>query len=343
MKLKLKDVLNSSGKNAELNTWCRYVKTDPVVTKEDSYIYLKTEDAEAYLGHVEEAVLSLVLDFTYVPAWIAEQWLQKSYVDLVGFDPVEVIKSWVSVGLVWCEGSVTGEYLRPTNFLYSLFGREPEKYSNIPFNRLTHEICEQQVMFEVLTGSGDNPINDVFKDVLLPRYSPLDIGPHETGTNVICERDFRPVFAYQARDGKDIEEVEYSIKQEAKAGEAVTAELKDFTKFVVVKKKGNTGVVSQDYDLHIPDLIVPALRDKGKPRSVAIEIELSRKTLKRYKHTLEKYKDNIKFGSLVWFSINGKVNDLLTQAYEAVGGLGSTEMYIFEFVVPSPSSIYKIK
>ena len=51
----------------------------------------------------------------------------------------------------------------------------------------------------------------------------------------------------------------------------------------------------------------------------------------------------MKFGTLVYYTNNGDVVKLLKKAYKEAGGLGDTELKIYEFKVPSPSTKYKIK
>lgn len=337
-------LLANSGINAEENTWKRRSNVIPNIIKGDTFITVRTDTHDVQITRFEEAILEIVLSFTFAPVWLVEQWLEERAI-VSSQTVTDTIISWIESGLVWLQGSVTGEYLRPTHLLFKLFGRTPERFVDIPFNQLTHTISEQSVAFDVMTGSEKSPINRAFKHMYLPKYSPLGIPQSELdrGTNIIREAEFKSIAVYSAKSVPEIEHVEAEIKEMIDRGESLTPEFEDFKKFIIIKKQDNTGIVKRDYRFHIPDMIIPILRTNGLANSISIEIELTDKRLNRYIDTLEKYKDNNRFGHLIWLTQSESINKNLREAFRRVGGLGHTKMYIYEFEVPSPSSVYKIK
>ena len=338
------EYLASLAKNASLNTWKNYHKTFPNIIKNNNCIIVKTDQYEVQINRFEEAIFSIILDFLFCPVWLIKQWLDLNEV-LNNKTTNDTIISWINIGLVWNQESVTGSFLRPTYLLFKLFNKSLVSFTDIPFNQLTHTISEESVMFEIMTGN--NQINKVFNEILLPRFSPLGFNIISNnifkGTNIISESDFKSQLLLQNKSIPIIEETESLIKQQIIDKKSITEELKDFTKFVIAKKKDNTGIIGKDFDFHTPDLIIPIPRNKGKAQSIAIEVELSNKSLNRYEHTLEKYKNNNRFKSLIWFSNNGKITQNLRKAYINVKELGDTTMLIYEYVIPSPSELFSLK
>lgn len=343
MGIKVDSFLSNSGINAEKNTWERRSNTVPSIVKNENYLTLRTDTEDVHISSFEECVLQVIAGFTFCPAWLVEQWLGEKHV--VGDKTEkEVIISWIRSGIVWIQNSVTGEYLRPTNLLFRLFGKPEPKFTDIPYNQLTHTVSEQEVCFSVMSGRPSSPLVKNFEGVFMPKYSPLGIqGDTGRGTNIIREAEFRSMSVFMKKSIPEIEDIESRIKGMIERGESVTPEFEDFKNFIIIKKQDNTGVLKQDYRFHIPDLIIPILRTEGRANSISIEIELSDKKLNRYIDTLQKYRDNNRFGHLVWLTQSESINRSLRQAYKEVGGLGHTQMHIYEFSVPSPSSVYKIK
>lgn len=334
-------ILASTGINAEKNTWERKNNVVPNIIKNDNYIVIRTDEEDVYLTKFEETILEIILSFTFSPVWLVKQWLGENIISDETED--DTIVSWINSGLIWSQNSVTGEYLRPTYLLFKLFDRKQEAFTDIPYNQLTHTISEQEISFSVMSGSSKSPINKAFSNMYLPKFSPLGIEGNTNGTNIIREGEFRSVSLFMQKSIPEIEEIEFNIEQMISEGKEVTPEFDDFKNFVLVNKQNNTGELKKDYRFHIPDLIIPILRTEGKANSISIEVELTDKRLNRYIDTLEKYKDNKKFGSLVWLTPSKSINKNLREAFKQVGGLGDTKMYIYEFEIPSPSSIYAIK
>lgn len=111
MKIKLSDISVSS-KSVE-NTWYNYNPIIPSIIKKESII-VKTEDNEVIISNFEEVVLFIIVNFLFCPVWLVEDWIEKYNFSTQGRE--DIITSWVNTGLVWIESSVTGLYLRPTNF-----------------------------------------------------------------------------------------------------------------------------------------------------------------------------------------------------------------------------------
>ena len=337
-KVKISSIIASSGKKAELNTWHYYRPTKPAIKKEEHFINLKTSELEIQLNQLDEIILSIVLDFLFCPTWLVCRWLKK-YSKYRTESEKDTIMSWIDIGLVWHESSVTGNYLRPTKLLFNLFNKNMPKYTDIPFNQLTHTISEQQVMFEILSGDSDNIVNKIFSKMYIKRHSPLGLTGGIKGTNIINESQFSNVISYQSKSVKEINSIEYNINKEIENKETITTEFRDFSKFIIIKKRGNTGVVKKDYSFHVPDLIIPLPRLQGSPQSIAIEVELSDKKLTRYIETLKMYKDNNRFGYVVWLSSNEKISGNLLKAFKNLSGLNKTKMLIQPFTIPSPDPI----
>lgn len=344
MNIDIDSAISKSGINAEKNTWERRSNVMPNIVSNENFVSLKTDRLEVVITRFEESILEIILSFRFAPVWLVEKWLsERSF--LSSKTERDTIVSWVDIGVIWVENSVTGEYLRPTELLFKLLNKPVAKYTDIPFNQLTHTISEQDVAFSIMTGRHSDPINRAFKGTFLPKFSSLGIKESENdfGTNIIREGEFRSLAIYQKSSIPEIEETEFIIKQSIAAGNKVTPELEDFKKFVIIKKYDNTGNIKKDYKFHIPDMIIPMLRTDGLANSISIEIELSDKRLNRYIETMEKYKDNNRFGSLVWLTHSGAISKNLKQAFKEVGGLGHTKMYIYEFNIPSPSLIYGLR
>ena len=340
-KVKISSIIASSGKKAELNTWHYYRPTKPAIKKEEQFIILKNSELEIKISAFEEIILSIILDFLFCPTWLVCKWLKKHPQHLITTEK-EIIQSWINIGLVWNESSVTGNYLRPTSLLFSLFKNKEKmpKYKDIPFNQLTHTISEQQVMFEIMSGDINNNINKIFSKIYIKRNSPLGLTGITNGTNIINESKFNNIISFQRKTIEEINNIEYEINNGIKNKETITEEFKDFSKFIIIKKKDNTGEIKKDYDFHVPDLIIPLPRIQGSPRSIAIEVELSDKKLTRYIETLKIYKNNNRFGYVIWLTSNDKILKNLLKAFKNIAGLGDTKMSIQPFVIPYPDSIF---
>lgn len=317
--------------NAQENTWKKkFNATLPNIKKEECKIKLSNGNHSVYIDSFDEIVLTIVLKFLFCPVWLTKQFYETWMIAGIE-DPANKIKEWVDIGLVWIESDVTGLYIRPTFLLFKLFGETPEKFYNIPFNTLRHTICEQKVMFDVMCGNSEI----LKRENTLPRISELGFEDSEKGTNILTECDFRNPYLYKDEGIIKLSETENKINEGMKNGEIITPELLDFSQFVLIKKVNNKGSVKKDYKFHIPDLIIPVIRKNGKPQSIAIEVELSNKR-GGYIETMERYKNNNKYGSVYWLCRDSSTIEALRAAYEEVGGTGTCKTILLEFVVPSP-------
>lgn len=319
-------------KNAYINTWGnRYNKAIPAVKMNGASLTYSTSLVSVEFTPFDEIVLTIIMKFLFVPIWLIKKFYSYEF-NMVGNDDYvdEMIDKWIQLGIVWKESEVTGHYLRPTHSLFQMFRQKPYKYCNIPFNTLRHTICEELVMFEVMAG-----ISEINKnEVTMPRVSELGFSGNISGTNIISEPDFRNPNLYS--EYNKIMQIEYEVNEGIKNQEKVTAELLDFRYFNIVKKINNTGVVKNDFKFHIPDLIIPVIRNNGKSQSIAIEIELSNKRID-YEEACKRYKDNNKFGVVYWLCNGSSIANYIREAYQKVGGTGSCRTELLEFIIPSPN------
>lgn len=329
------DFIMAGTKIAQSNTWQnRYNKTIPNIIKEGETIKLTYSDIVSVIDSFDEIVLTIIMKFLFCPLWLIKKFY--SCGSIVGYEDycIEKVEGWVKLGLVWKESSVTGLYLRPTYALFELFGEKPYRYTNIPFNMLTHTICEEWVMFTVMYGNSE--IVEQNRGIILPRISELGFRDDKHGTNIIAEEDFRNPKLYTQEGIDDLIKTERSIEKAMREKSQISDELTDFRQFILSKKIANTGSVKKDYIFHVPDLIIVNLRDKGLPQSIAIEVELTNKRSLNYEETMKRYKDNNKYGSVYWLCSEANTLKELRDAYRAVGGTGSCKMKLLEFEIPVP-------
>lgn len=315
--------------NALENTWGNRLNfVTPDIRKEGATIHLSLNNWNVTINAFDEIVLTLLVKFLFIPEWLVEQCYSKRFLEETGAK--QRTDGWVKVGLVYRQPSVTGIYIRPTNSLFKLFGMDPYPYCDIPYNTLTHTICEEKAMFDIMAGMG--PIHQREKN-LLPRVSELGFEGPQEGTNVLSESDFRNPSLFKPGYMETMEE---EIRQGMESKESITAELQDFRKFTLVKRINNTGNPRKDYILHIPDMVVVLPRDQGKPQSIAVEVELTNKRCKNYEETMNRYKNNNKFGKVYWLVSAADTASALRSAYKNVGGTGTCQTILSEFVVPHP-------
>lgn len=334
--------ISSGIKTAQNNTWGnKYRNIIPNIQKEGAVIKLSYGNILVEINSFDEIILTIIMKFLFMPIWLIKQCYNGF--NIIQDDSIDnKINSWIDIGLVWKESAVTGNYIRPTYSLFTLFGESPYTYTNIPFNTLTHTICEEKVMFDVM--SGESNINSNEKDSLLPRVSELgfkeDIvfNDFSLGTNIIAEEDFRNPKLYTEEGIKELNDTEYQINKGIKEKATITPELTDFRQFVLIKKIDNTGFVKKDYKFHVPDLIIPCLRKEGRPKSIAIEVELSNKRARNYEETMLRYKDNNKYGTVYWLCNTPAIMESLRSAYTSVGGTGTCKTKLIEFIIPTPDN-----
>lgn len=332
---------------AKANTWgSRYHPTYPSIVSEGAIIRLVDGNLSMELNAFDEIVLSVILKFCFCPVWLIKQFYDSADSGgLILFDKdvaESKINDWITFGLVWKEVAITGEYVRPTYQLFKLFAEQPGSYTNIPFNMLTHTIVEEHMMFEVMTGRSPICERERKLGTLLPRVSELGFEDDPEGTNVIGEEDFRNPNLYTPAGILELSQAEHDINNAIKNGAQFSPELENFRLFTSVKKVNNTGNIRTDYKFHVPDLVIPCLRKNGRPQSIAIEMELSNKR-GGYEETMERYKDSNRFGVVYWMCSQQATVVSLRNAFQAVGGTGSTRCVLMEYTIPYPKDLKNLE
>lgn len=320
-------------KSAQANTWGnRYNYVVPSIKKEGATITFSTSDVSLQINSFDEIILTIIIKFLFMPVWLIKKCYGES-IGIAGFEDIDIkINNWIKVGIISKEDSVTGQYVRPTYALFTLFGLDPYPYTSIPFNTLTHTISEEKVMFDIMAGN-----SDIIKreNIKIPRMSELGFEPYRIGTNVIAEGDFRNPILYTQNGIDELNRVENEINQGIINGVNFTPELENFRYFIIAKKINSTGIPKKDYLFHLPDLVIPLPRINGKSKSIAVEVELTNKRV-NYEESLNRYKNNNKYGAVYWLCNSSAIVQSLKAAYEAVGGTGDCRMMLSEFVIPSP-------
>lgn len=328
---KMTDILKIQDSEAVKNSFYRAPKVTPSIVHMQTYIEVRTVDTVVELHKIEEVILSIVASFKFTPFWLVQQWYEV-------FDKKDnsfsIVYNWVKVGLVWIEATSLGLYIRPTKFLLDLFKVPTQTYIPIPFGRLNHNVSEQQLIFDIQVGNKYSELWLNIKDIpnLLPCYHPLSIVPEQdSGTIILQEADFNI-----NRFNVDVLlQREAELLSQIKLCKKYTHEFIDFTYFPIVNKiqKDNETII----DTQRPDNIIPIPRctNTGNPNSIAIEIELSPKTLDKYNNILLNYKNNIKFGKLYYLCGSDRIANMIRDAFKTVKSLGTCELYIIPFVPPA--------
>ena len=330
------DFIQSGTLNSSNNTWGgRYNAAIPYFNKKGSFLEVQANGVTTSITSYDEITLFLLVKYLFIPAWLVEQWYETGTFDIIGIKAKngrDKIKDWVKLNLCWLESTPTGIYLRPTKALFQMFNYEMDKYTNIPTNTLTHTVSEISVSHDIM--SGQHPILKRFK--VLPRQSFLGLPPQEIGTNIICEADFRNPAMWSEQGMQKVIEIEKKIDEGILEGKTVTPELTDFRYFSVIKKVDDTGIPKKDYVSHVPDIVIPMIRECGQPRSIAIEVELTSKGIRGYEESIKRFKDNNKFGFVIYLCGGPGVAESLKKAYRNIGGSGMTKFIIMEYVIPQP-------
>lgn len=324
-------------KISEKNTWkSRWLDVTPDIQQGPGVVELLIPGKKVQINSFDEITLTLLLNFEFIPLWLLEQWYDtddNGIVGIFGLDGREKVKEWIEVGLVYVENDPRGLFVRPTNVLFKLFNEEARRYKPLPDNLLTHTVYEIGISHDLMIG--DSPILEKIK--YLPRESKLGFGEYGFGTNILFEREFRYPGLFNGTGIKSFERIESEINQGIANKDQVTKEFEDTRYFSVIKKKYDTGVPKKDYVIHIPDMIVPMIRDEnGMPQSTALEVELSVKSIKDYKETIWRYKNNNKFGNVIWLTVGARTAKSIKYAFQEAGGAGNTRFILMDYPVPEP-------
>lgn len=317
------DLLRLQDAEVVRNSFYRHPKVTPNIEKYSDHIVVKTIDNSCELYKLEEVILYIIADFKFAPVWLVQQWFDIYHRN----DYFQSILDWIEVGLVWTETTSMGVYVRPTKFLLDLFQIENDNYIAVPFGLLNHTVSEEQMIFDLHMGNKKSEMWQIIKEKeLLPVYHPLGITCNgEVGTLALRETHFR----LNRYDTKELVSRDREIMSEIESGAKFTTEFSDFTAFPIVSVYGKKVIVQT------PDVIIPLPRKDGKAQSFAIEIELSPKTKQKYEQIMQNYKDNIKFGTLLYFCGTARIAKMVRDAFDVVGGLGSCELYLLPYTPPA--------
>lgn len=292
------------------NTWNNNISALPTLNIQNNELIVNNGINIVKLNAVDITILQTIMEFSYCPDWLIRRWTKGLY----SWDQVtSIIASWFKAGIVNFDQAPTGLYLRPTTVTAYIFGEKDRTIEPIPYNTLNHSCSEMDVYFQIAMGNTDwAPYKD--REIKL-------LNVKVPGSPVISERSFR------SRKPKEEEliNLEEDIKTNPKR---ITGELEDFNLFPIIMLTENGTA-----NYHYPDLICPAIRtDTGAPRSVAVEVELTFKSIARYNHTLEKYKSSSKFNKVVWYVGDSKIYDALRVINEQI----NLNLVIIPYEVPHP-------
>jgi len=332
------DELTLQNKEAAKNTFYRYPRVEPDIIKANPasgimHPEVRTIEGKIILDKLDEITLYILCEFKFIPIWLIQQWY--AIYNKNGYDTV---LAWIQFGLAWCEPTSLGVYIRPTMFLLNVIYDQDEgskKYIGLPFNLMNHTCAEEQMMFDVMMGNPESEFWLSFKHdhntVKLPCYHPLFIGggdPTDTeGTIILSESLFRA----NRFDPKELVAGHDQVAKEMKQGLAITKEFSDWSLFTLECGYGTKG----DLETQRPDLAIPIPRDMGKPRSYAIEMELTAKTIGRYEKIMQHYKNNNIYGGVVYLCGNNYISEQVKKAFYNVQGLGNCRLIIIPYAPPA--------
>ena len=334
------DILALQDQEVVKNTFYRYPKVSPHITKFEDHVEVKTIDDSVSLYKLDEVVLHILATFKWVPLWLIQQWF-----DDYKKDGYLYASKWIKVGLVWAETTALGVFIRPTRFLLDFIinetdpkeAEEKKQWVDINFNLLNHTCAEEQIMFDILMG---NPKSELWlamqmsKVPLLPCYHPLDIkAPGESGTLIIPEKDFK----LSRFNKEELENKQDILKKSIATNSPFTAEFSDFSLFPIVNYSVDNILVTQK-----PDLAIPIPRANKLPQSCAIELELTAKTKDKYEAIMYNYRNNLVYGKLFYLCATNGIANLVTNAYKQIGGLGTCRLFIVPYVAPA-QKLYDVR
>ena len=317
------DLLKLQDAEVVRNSFYRHPKVTPNIEKYQDHVVVKTLDTECKIYKLEEVTLYIIADFKFAPVWLVQQWFE-----LYGRDDYfQSVLNWIAVGIVWTETTSMGVYIRPTKLLLDLFQIENDNYMAIPFGLLNHTVSEEQMIFDLHMGNKKSEMWQIIKDAeMLPVYHPLGIKvENEVGTLALRETHFR----LNRYDTKELVTRDLKIREEIETKPKFTSEFSDFTMFPIVSVYGKKVIVQT------PDVIIPLPRKDGVAQSYAIEIELSPKSKEKYEQIMRNYKDNIKFGTLLYFCGTARIARMIREAFDVVGGLGTCELFLLPYTPPA--------
>lgn len=351
--------LAAMDKQIILNTYNLISTAIPEMKRENDSLFICCGSTSEEITYFDECVFITLCEFTYIPLWYIFNELKEMdpYCD-----PLNKIKNWKKLNLIFIDQQTIGEFLRPTNYLFQILQLKRKKYETIPFNMLSHTMSKLDVYLKSMTGISyemSNFIDENFTNRKINlnniKIEPTDILDvrKELNNDILNllegEKASKFVVAnnnhyLKVIDEKDIKiaksntekiaSIENKIREQLLKKEFNTVELKDSSMFFCAVADGDK------YILQFPDLIIPMKRNaNGSPNSVAIEMELTAKSLQNYERNLKKYRNSLKFGSVIWFCGDNRVKKNLTEAFKNIGGTGFTQTYLYDYSPPKRRDI----
>lgn len=303
----------------------------------DGFYVLTSDEGKLKLTIKDEIVLYIILKFRFCPSWLAQQWYKNEQL-VLGTDAKTKLRGFIDFGLIYEFPSLGQVLLMPTEKLASIFGSKLGNFTNPPFNTITHTISEEQVMYECMVGEA-RYINDL--DVApIPYVSSLGMGKLDSGAFVVPECEYNVRSSYFKEHIEEFNDQEAILSSEILDKKIITTpDLKE-NKFTIHKK-----IDQYNYDWKVPDLAVMAPRkivnDIAMPQSIALEVELTAKSVQAYRKIFNLYWDNWKFGTVVYLISDKKTKTNIDHAFQRVkqenelNGVDRTCDFVFtEFVIP---------
>lgn len=325
MKKSQLDLLEIQDQEAVKNTYYRYPKVTPHLTKYEDRLEVKTIDDVATLRKLDEVVLYIIARFRWAPAWLIQQWFEVYQVD--GYSQID---KWIRVGIAWAETGSFGVYIRPTYFLFEMMDIHDTKFTPVPFNLFNHTCAEMQIVFDVMMG---NPKSEIWYFIqnseCLPTYHPLGIkAVNDSGVPILIEDEYK-----SSLNPSIVKEAQDALIQSIRMKQRFTAEFQNYSLFTLVSNdySGNNkeGVFTKR-----PDLVIPAFRTPdGKAQSWAIEMELTPKF--NYDKIMELYKNNLVYGYVLYLCGNNTIVEKVKKAYKKAGGLGTCKLFVAPWTAPA--------
>lgn len=333
--------IKNLNENEIYNTWYLSSNITPVFVVEDGTLVIKTIDKQIEIGKTLECLLRALCVFSYCPIWYFQ-----NQIDTKDFDNENWIYDLISLNIVFAENLTNGVFLRPTKNLYRLFREPPKPYKTIPYNMLTHDMSKFDIFFQCLNGVQKDIINIIEARGIKNLIYENELLCHD---NIDCsvmgllDENYTDLATYNSikildesnikihKSNTDrIKEVESLIINDMRKGKIETYELTDYSALFASNVDCNKEIV-----LQFPDLIIPIKRNKDlSPNSIAIEVEITCKGYDHYLQNLAKYKNNLKYGVVIWFVNDIRTKTRIYQAYKAIGGTGYTKTYIINYVTP---------
>lgn len=318
-----------------------------------------------------ESLFYCLVEYKYLPYKFVKKYILKNYSeDLIDQNFLQdevliygdknnkvnkVLSKLINCGLLWVDLRGTLDFFRPTLLMYSLFEglvitkNNKKTISSIDLDKINyhqfiHDVNIVNIMLEIMNGDTNNDVVSFFSEYInrkdsnfLPGYK---ISQGKNSCNIISESEYRTLFSI-GTSTYDVYKIEKEIKDQAMNGARKTLELENYEYFpIMVMRDGHNldKTVSTSYYRIFPDITVPIERkSNGLPQSIAIECELSCKSVQDYVKILKQYKNNNKYGNLIYYAGKDKIIENLNKAIDIIEsesdeeGLGTCNFYIVKY------------